>query len=43
MKIRILIKPNAEVDRIAGYISELPRIIDWEDVIESIKIDEEDD
>ncbi len=42
MKIIIHIKDDAEVDRIAGYIGELPRKVDWEDVVEKIeKVDGE--
>ena len=40
MKIVINIKTDAPVDRIAGYIGELPRYEDWKDVVDGIKIDE---
>ena len=37
MRLIIYIRPTAELDRIVGYIRELPRKTDWEDVIDHIE------
>lgn len=42
MKLIIFIKPEATVDRIAGYIGELPRHADWSDVVDHIEKDDEE-
>lgn len=42
MKLIIHIKPTAELDRIVGYIGELPRKVDWEDVIDHIEMSDEE-
>ena len=42
MKLIIHIKPEAELDRIVGYIGELPRKADWDDVIDHIEKDDEE-
>ena len=41
MRLIIHIKDDADLDRIVGYIGELPRKADWDDVVD--RIEKEDD